>query len=221
MSQISHTVVPPTKIDACCDPVGGRYGGALRCVEIIPSAEDGTVYCTATNGSVLSIVLAPGMAKGPALLPGKFAKPGKPAMLNGRWESNGKFIEPGDPGFRFPKCQDVITSLTDDDAPQFTVLCLNAGYLKQLADAIGDEDSVVTMFIPPNGDEQNVDKAVAVRGVNGIGVIMPVTIGRAQNVIEYRDRFEEIRRAYTFARNAAHQPVDEPVIESEPVAAAA
>lgn len=212
MSEITHSLVPRTKIDACCDKDATRY--ALNNVEIIPAAEPGTVYCTATNGRVATVALAEGTATGPALLPAKFSKVGKPVSLNGEWRSENRVAAQGEG--RFPRCDDVFPKVPASSGPDgepsgYAVLELNGYQMKMLADAIGHE-GWLTFFVPPNGENGYVNQPIACRGTHGIGVIMPATPGNG-----FLDRYETTRLAYAAARLAAHQP---PEVVKQPAEAA-
>lgn len=196
MSDITHTLTPQTKLDACCDPGSARY--ALRAVEVIPSGEPGTVYCAASDGKVAVVIQVKGEAQGIALLPAKLAKLRKPVTLNGRWECDGKVANPVEG--RFPRMEDVLPAVPADDLANYVTVVLKGHQMKAIADSISEE-GILTFFIPPNGQKGYVDRAIACRGTHGLGVIMPTTPDKDEH-----EKYETLRQRYAAARRWATRP---------------
>jgi hypothetical protein len=199
MSVVSHSVVPQTKIDACCDVKSTRY--AMGAVEIIPSGNKSEVYCSATDGRVATVAVATGEAQGIALLPVKLAKPGHTVSLNGRWECNGKVASVVEG--RFPRLEECFPEVPACELSSYSVLVLKGHQLKVMADAIGCEGEL-TLFVPPNSEKGYVNRPIAARGTYGIGVIMPTV---ASN--DAQSTYETMRKHYSEARRAAHKAADE------------
>lgn len=130
-------------------------------------AKDDDVYLTATDTRMLGVIRAPGHVDGPSIIPPEVLskrKGGDAYAFDGTtWRSlKGGKAAPAMKG-KFPKCVDCIP----EAAPDHTVVRIDAAGLAKLAGMIG-EDGYVTLII---GERNHV---IGVRGVNGIGAVMPL-----------------------------------------------
>jgi hypothetical protein len=172
------------------------------------------VYAVTCDSKTLVVVQQPGIAADIALLPGSLsgpakAKHAKTVQLNGQWESQTTHVKtlettsvtkPVCKG-RFPRVQDVLPRLNYTSI----VVRLDAKLLANMAAALtNDELKGVDLIIDTVNKDGRVvfsESPIAVCGVNGFGVIMPLgmegTDGAAEHAEAAVDKYESDRKAFT------------------------
>lgn len=174
-----------------CDPDAGRF--ALAGVHVC-AADTGKVWITATNGRVLQAAKVTGEAETPLIVRGEKLKAGrkheanstlkvyaKPTRNNSAMNVAALEAEypQGSIDGRFPNCAAVMPEVT---AETHIAVKLDPLLLAQFKALVDDTDDAcgITLYIPK--PEAKVSSTVAVKGIKGIGCIMPLAdAGRVTN----------------------------------------
>lgn len=215
-SPITHRIEINTRIADACDTESTRY--AFGYVQVTPHDEN-SAFLAATNSRILAVVQASAECPTGAMMPAKIVPPptGRKVptvCLNGRWEnSKGQFEEIIEETGRFPKCGEVIPDMV---GRKYLALGLNAELLRTLQRAVNRSDAeTITLFLPIPTDADaarygyQVNDAIPVVGSEGLGVIMPVTIGDSggtETAIKQRAAgYAAMRDAFRAARETAEK----------------
>lgn len=168
MSELKSWFNVSSKIAKSTDPNSDRYANVHAC-----PADADNVYLTATDGKHAAVNRVEGTLDKPRLAPALVVThTGKRPMrveCNSQWQNDkGKFAPVVTDG-RFPLVPDVLPSPVQGE---HTLLILDAGVLKRLADSVSGY-GIVRLFLPPAEANGKIAKAIAVSGSDGIGAIMP------------------------------------------------
>lgn len=210
---VTHRIEINTRIADACEE-STRYGTSH--VQVTPRDEN-SAFLAATNSRILAVVQTsaecPVQAMMPAeIIPMPTARRNPTVCLNGRWEnSKGQFAEINAAPGRFPKCGDVIPDMVGRN---YLAVGLNAELLRTLQRAVNRTDAdTITLFLPLPTDGEvavmgyQVNDAIPVVGSEGLGVIMPVTIGEnggtASAIKNRADGYQVMREAFIAARKTA------------------
>lgn len=188
--------VSPT---ACCD-ASIRECTTVRGAALITPAADDHVFVSATDGRCASIAKLPGKTDKPHMIPRKVVGKGKKsgrgklpttAVLNGRWECDGKFAESADSVGRFPQIPAVIPDVEGWNGENMVAVSLNPDFLARIVDAIGKPEgqTCVTLLMrrginDTDTDNRVVESPIVVIGGKGIGLLMPATIDTVSAYIQ-------------------------------------